>query len=323
MTMSIPRLDWFLGAVFLGAIVVYGLGSNVRSEIVILFYVYALLGLGQYIPLRLTDQVSLAYSAYFGIGAYTVGIVSAKTPFDAAIAVPLGMLVAGVIAGIVAISTQRLSGYFLAVTTLLVAVVFERFLLDADALTGGPAGMSFERGFLGLEVSRQHLLIAGAVIVWLVAVAVRNVMRSDLGQALLLMAKSATAAESVGLETSRARIVALFVGAALASLAGSIFALNTRYVVPESFGVGVSFLVLFIPFIGGAGSPWGCLVGAALVAYVLQVAYDFSAGRLLFGLAVLGFVVLFPAGVLGTLDALRQLAGQLGRSRRPSSSNGT
>src|SRR5512147_676697 len=71
------KAGWLWGGVFLIAAIGYGTSSGVRSEIVILFYVYALLGLGVYLPLELTDQVSLAYSAYFGIGAYSYAICAA------------------------------------------------------------------------------------------------------------------------------------------------------------------------------------------------------------------------------------------------------
>ena len=84
----------------MAASVIYGSSSGVRSEVVILFYVYALLGLGIYLPLVLTDQVSMAYSAYFGIGAYSYAICSANGFADPILGVLLGVLLSGMVADI-------------------------------------------------------------------------------------------------------------------------------------------------------------------------------------------------------------------------------
>ncbi len=292
------------GACALAAIVLYGMSSGVRSEVVILIYVYALLGAGLYVPLVLTDQVSLAYGAYFGIGAYTFAITSARGLFDPTLSIPLGMLIAATLAGIVAMAMSRLAGYFLAVATMLLALVFSRFLLEASDLTGGPTGLTFEPALLGYRITRVELLIGAGILVWLVMHALENLRRSRLGDALRLLSHSAPAAESVGLHTRWARVVSLCVGAGVASLAGSVFALSQGFVLPESFGLEIAFLILFMPIIGGVQSPWGCLIGATLVALVLLIAPDFGPGRLLFGLFVLGIVLVFPGGILAASRAL-------------------
>ena len=100
------------GGLFLLAIVFYGISSGVRSEVVILLYVYSLLGMGLYLPLVLTDQVSLAYAAYFGVGAYAYAVCSARGLGDPILGIILGMVLSGLLAFVVALATRRLSGYF-------------------------------------------------------------------------------------------------------------------------------------------------------------------------------------------------------------------
>jgi ABC-type branched-subunit amino acid transport system ATPase component/ABC-type branched-subunit amino acid transport system permease subunit len=305
-----PHTWWtpLVGALAIASIVLYGMSSGVRSEVVIILYVYALLGAGLYVPLVLTDQVSLAYGAYFGVGAYTFAVVSARALFDPVLAIPLGMFIAAGLAGAVAIAMSRLSGYFLAVATMLLAFVFSRVLLEATDLTGGPTGLAFEPTLLGMRVSRLELLIAAGVLVWIVMVGVNNLRASRLGNALTLMSHSAAGAESTGIDTRWARIASLCVGAAIASLAGSVYALSQAFVLPESFGLEIAFLILFMPIIGGINSPWGCLIGATLVALMLLIAPDFGPSRLLFGLLVLGFVLVFPGGILaGIATALERV----------------
>jgi branched-chain amino acid transport system permease protein len=307
------RAGWLWGGVFLILAALYGMSSGVRSEVVILFYVYALLGLGVFLPLELTDQVSLAYSAYFGIGAYSYAICSAAGRFDPVFGIGIGVALSGFLATVVGLATFRLSGYFLTVGTMLVGVAFERFLVQASPLTGGPTGVGFSKVLLGMPISRLHLLIAGAVVVWLVGITLENLRRSDTGKALLLMSRSPAAAQSIGVETGRARIVGLCLGACIASLGGSLLALSNGFVLPESYNMMISFIVIFMPLLGGTRSAWGSLIGAAIVAYVLQVAHQFGPSQLLFGLTTLFVVLLVPGGILGGFSAI---AARFSRRKR-------
>lgn len=258
------RAGWLWGGIFLVAAIAYGMSGGVRSEIVVLFYVYALLGLGVYLPLELTDQVSLAYSAYFGIGAYSYAICAAGGRIEPAWGILIGIVFSGILATAVGLATARLSGYFLTVATMLVGVTFERFLVQASPLTGGPTGLGFQKVLFGVSVSRIDLLIGGAVLVWFVAIALQNLRRSSTGKALLLLSRSWAAAESVGLKTRRARIVGLCLGACIASLGGSLLALSSGFVLPESYNMMISFLVIFMPLIGGDEVPGAASLGRPL-----------------------------------------------------------
>lgn len=302
----LERLRQFGGPLFLLVTLVYGLGDVVNTELMILLYVYALLGLAIYVPMILTDQVSLAYAAYAGIGGYSVAILSSRN-LEGLIGVLLGMALAGLTAYLVAMATRKLSGYFLAVGTLLVAVAFGRFLLQQTSLTGGADGLTFPRQIFGLPLSRTVLLVAGAALIWIIAALIRDLQRSELGKGLFLMGGSRPAAESVGLNTSAYRILSLVLGAAIASLAGSLLAFSRGLVLPDSFHLELAFVILFIPLLGGKHTPWGCLVGAAVLVYVLEIARSFGPGKLLYGLGVLACVLVIPGGIVGRLGALFDL----------------
>ena len=291
------------GPLFLVATVAYGLQNLVNTELMILLYVYALLGLAIYVPMILTDQVSLAYAAYAGIGGYSIAILSSRS-LEALWGVLLGMVLAGLTAYLVALATRKLSGYFLAVGTLLVAVAFGRFLLQQPDLTGGADGLTFRREILNVALSRTTLLVVGAVMIWGIAALIQNLERSDVGKGLFLMGGSRPAAESIGLNTLRFRILSLVLGAAIASLAGSMLAFSRGLVLPDSFHLELAFLILFIPLLGGKQTPWGCLVGAAVLVYVLEIVRSFGPGKLLYGLGVLACVLAIPGGIAGRLGAL-------------------
>ena len=141
-------------------------------------------------------------------------------------------------------------------------------------------------------------------MIWGIAAIIQNLERSDLGKGLFLMGGSRPAAESIGLNTSRFRILSLVLGAAIASLAGSLLAFSRGLVLPDSFHLELAFLILFIPLLGGKQTPWGCLVGAAVLVYVLEIARSFGPGKLLYGLGVLACVLVIPGGIAGRLGAL-------------------
>lgn len=292
------RLGGTGGLLLTIAVALYGMSGSANREVAILVFVYSLLGLGLYLPLALTRQVSLAYAAYFGIGAYGYGWFAANGVGDPLLGLLVAVLSAAALAFLVAFATTRLAGYFLAVTTLLVGIAFQRLTIQADGITGGPAGLGFERLLAGVELSPTKVLITGGVLVFLAAMAVSALRASRLGGNLLLMSEARPAAEALGINTVQARAVALTIGAAVAALGGVLFAANTGFVVPESFGVEVAFLLLFVPILGGISTPWGAVVGAAVVAYFLEVLHTFGPGRLLFGLAVLAVVLFLPGGVL-------------------------
>jgi branched-chain amino acid transport system permease protein len=241
------------GPLFLVATVAYGLQNLVNTELMILLYVYALLGLAIYVPMILTDQVSLAYAAYAGIGGYSVAILSSRS-LEALWGVLLGMVLAGLTAYLVALATRKLSGYFLAVGTLLVAVAFGRFLLQQPDLTGGADGLNFRREILSIPLSRTALLVAGAVMIWGIAVLIQNLKRSDVGKGLFLMGGSRPAAESIGLNTLRFRTLSLVLGAAIASLAERP---RIQQVVLRFVPLELAFLILFIRENRLRGAPRG------------------------------------------------------------------
>ena len=141
-------------------------------------------------------------------------------------------------------------------------------------------------------------------MIWGIAALIQNLERSDVGKGLFLMGGYRPAAESIGLNTLRFRILSLVLGAAIASLAGSLLAFSRGLVLPDSFHLELAFLILFIPLLGGKQTPWGCLVGAAVLVYVLEIVRSFGPGKLLYGLGVLACVLVIPGGIAGRLGAL-------------------
>jgi branched-chain amino acid transport system permease protein len=298
-------------------------GSNgYRQDLGVLAATYALIALGMYVPFVMAGSLSLAYSAYAGIGAYAVGVVSRDTGWPLWVGWLVAPVISAVLAVVLGLATRRLSGFYLGAVTLLFATAFETWLIDADGITGGSGGIGGMRdlSFVGWVPERSQQLIMATVLVLAVAFALDRLRQSPWGVLVRTMREVPVVVEAAGVRVPVLHLVSLGIGAAIASLGGCLFASFVGGVTPETFTVNVVFLAIFMPLIGGAGTPWGAVVGALVVVELTLNFPAFSeSGTLVLSLGVLAILLVAPRGLLGYLDALRTrlAAGPLssGRSR--------
>ncbi|MFT0891462.1 branched-chain amino acid ABC transporter permease [Pseudochelatococcus sp. G4_1912] len=279
------------------------------QDLAILAIAYAFLAMGMYLPLALGGQLSLAYNAYFAIGAYAVALTGGLTPgVEQQLAlwasIPAGIATAMVTAAILGFATRRLSGFHLAVATLMFGIAVNTFLIHSDGITGGPTGLGGipRLNIFGWELGRTELVTIGIVGVWIVATLIARFRVSLAGIALRVQREAPAAAATSGVPAVALKMYALIAGAAIASLSGILFALMNQFVLPESFGAKVVFLVLFMPILGGMSTPWGAVLGAVLVV-AFTFGFDFfqGPGALTFGVLALLVLLLAPAGIIGLI----------------------
>src|SRR3546814_8290583 len=106
------------------------------------------------------------------------------------------------------------------------------------------------------------------MLVWIIATAIARFRRSCFGIALRAQRETVPAAQASGVPVINLRIISLALGAGIASIAGMLLALMNQFILPESFGIKVVFLVLFMPILGGMFTPWGSVLGALIVVFV-------------------------------------------------------
>jgi branched-chain amino acid transport system permease protein len=199
-------------------------------------------------------------------------------------------------------ATRRLSGFYLAAVTLLFGIAFSTWLVDAEALTGGSAGIQSLRSpsIGGQPVSNSVLVAVTVLTVWLVGLLLSRLRSSPFGIVVRTQRRAAIAVESAGVHVSTLSLVTLALGAMVAALGGSMFAVVNHAVLPESFVVDLVFLTMFMPLLGGQDRPWGAILGAVLVVtFTFQLTFFKSTGSLFFSLAVLLVLVAAPRGILG------------------------
>ena len=260
-------------------------------------------------------QISLGHAAFFGLGAYTTGILTVDHGVPVVVAMLLSVVVcfcAGVIVGLPAL---RLQGTYLALVTLAVGILFPSLIRRFEDLTGG------SRGLFGISFRPPENLayFSGALgrtiwIFWAVSIAlalsclvVRNIMTGRLGRGIVALRDKEAAGIVMGVNRAFVRTVLFGISAGIAGVAGGFFAVMNGIITPESFTLLLTINLLVGMLIGGSASFWGPILGGFVIYFVPVWSSDITGGPIsgvLFGAILIATVFLFPQGIAGGLGAL-------------------
>ncbi|HEX9162315.1 MAG TPA: branched-chain amino acid ABC transporter permease [Thermoanaerobaculia bacterium] len=210
-------------------------------------------------------QVSLGYSAFLGIGAYTTALLALRgvNPF---ITLPLGALIAAVFSVIIGLPAFRLRGPYFTIATIGVAEAI-RVCASSVSFTGGSSGLRMPAGSFDFNANYFSMIVLAIITVALAA----WVKRSAFGRALAAIKQDIDAAEALGVNSTRFKLAAHALSAAVVALAGSLYAINFQYIAPGSvFDFRLSLSIVLMPIIGGLGTVAGPVLGA-LIFSTLQI----------------------------------------------------
>lgn len=270
-----------------------------------LFYVQILqqiginiiLAVGLNLIVGFSGQFSLGHAGFMAIGAYAAAIIGSKSPTYGAFfgAMPVGALLSGAVALLVGIPTLRLKGDYLAVATLGVSEIIRIFIINGGSLTNGAAGI------LGIPNFTTWQMVYFFVVI--TTIATLNFLRSPIGRSTLSVREDEIAAESVGVNTTKIKIIAFVFGAITASIAGSLQAGFIGSVVPKDYTFINSINVLIIVVFGGLGSITGAIVSAIVLGILNMLLQDVASVRMIIYALALVLVMIFrPGGLLGTWE---------------------
>jgi len=272
--------------------------------------IHTLLVVGLNLLLGYAGQISLGHAAFFGLGAYASGILTATYGVNPWLALLAGLAISGLAALLIGIPALKLRGYYLAMATLGFGIIVYIVLNEASHLTGGPSGLSgipslSLAGFPLNTARRLYLLIWLAVGVILALSA--NLVESRTGRALRALHDTEAAAESLGVDTARMKLKIFIWSALYASLAGSLYAHTLNFIAPASFGFMFSIKLVTMVVLGGMASIWGSLLGAGVLTVlpeVLTAFHDFEV--IIFGAILMVVMIFLPRGLVRGLMDLRE-----------------
>jgi branched-chain amino acid transport system permease protein len=274
--------------------------------------VYVIIGAGLMLLTGYTGQVSLGHAAFFGIGAYATAILTGHG-FGLIPALVVSGFITALAGFIIGLPALRLTGLYLAIATMAFSFIVEEILVRWESLTRGNAGMYIDSPAIGsfsidTEMRFYYLVL---VIALLTLLAIKNIIRSPAGRAMIAIRDSEVAAQSMGISLAKFKTLSFSISAFIAGLAGSLYAYKMTFINPASFGIGLSIEFLALVIIGGLGSIHGVVYGAAFVILLPQIIIQLSeylpvlasiqnalqSG--LYGLMIILFILFEPMGIYG------------------------
>jgi branched-chain amino acid transport system permease protein len=232
--------------------------------------IYIIGAIGLNILTGFTGQISIGHAAFIAIGSYATTILGARTAMPFYMIIPLSGIVATLIGVLVGLPCLRLKGLYLAMATMSFGIVVQYVLFQWDTLTHGALGMAAPSiAFWGFKIdSDRKFYFLIALIVFLLGFAAKNMMRMKIGRAFIAIRDRDIAADVIGVDLTKYKVMAFGISSFYAGISGSLFAYYTTHVNPEYFTIFLSVEYLAMIIVGGMGSILGSILGAMFIGIV-------------------------------------------------------
>ena len=266
--------------------------------------VFVILGLGLNIVIGYGGLLHLGYAAFYAMGAYSYGLMYLYWGIPFWVALPLGAISGALFGLLIGFPVLRLRGDYLAIVTLAFGEISRLILENWSGFTKGAEGIAQipRPGFitkLTLQGATTYLFYICVVLVLFTIFVMRRIEDSRIGRALEAMREDDIAAQSMGIDLSKAKLTTFALGAVWAGMAGVILASKTTYINPGSFTLMESVMILVAVVLGGTGSIPGVILGAFLVTLIPEYFRALSDYRMLmFGVALVVMSIFRPQGII-------------------------
>lgn len=301
--------------ILIAMLVIYGgIQASIQTNILPPFYLMNLVLICIYVILAaslnlingVTGQFSIGHAGFMAIGAYLSAIVTVKFHGPLAAAILVGAIVSAVVGFLVGLPTLRLKGDYLAITTLGVGQIVQVIFFNTNYV-GGAAGFSVPR------------TINWTWAFWLTAltlVIIHNFTNSSHGRACISVRENEIAAEAMGINTTKYKVLAFTLGSFFGGLAGGIYANYLYLIQPTTFSFLTSFNILVMVVLGGMGSMTGSILGAVIMTILSAYLSNFPEWRMVITALLMIVMMLFrPSGLMGTKEFNLDFLGKKGDRR--------
>lgn len=285
-------------------------------HIMILAVIYALLSLSLDLVAGQIGLLSVAQGAFFGIGAYASALMAFRNGGDVLSCLVVGMLTAGFASLLVSLPSLRLREDYFIIATFGFQMIVYNIMSNWIAVTNGPLGIPgipVPRFFsLSLD-SRWKFVMFEVVVAMFFAIVLKRLVDSPFGRILRAIRENEDFARACGKNTFHIKVMAFAVSAAVAGVAGSLYAGYMMYIEPSGFSIMESILILSMVLIGGAGSFWGPIIGAAFLVLLpeglrligLPNAVAGELRQIIYGSLMIVLMAVRPRGLVGHFDFRR------------------
>jgi branched-chain amino acid transport system permease protein len=270
--------------------------------------IYTILAVALNLLLGLAGQISLGQAAFFGLGAYISGVLTATHAANPWVAMVIAVIAVGIIAFVLGFPILKLRGHYLAMATLGMGIIVYIVFNETIDITGGPSGLS---GIPNLSIcgvvfnsdmKNYYLVWLFAIVTILLSV---NLSTSRIGRALRAIHDSEAAARILGVNVRLLKVQIFTISGIFSALAGSLYAHTVQFISPASFGFNVSIELLTMVIIGGLGSIYGSFLGAAILTLLPELFRTFQDYDIVvYGIVLIAMTMFMPGGLVRGIPLL-------------------
>jgi len=297
-------------AVFFGLLMMAPalLPNNYYLTILILGCLHAMNAVGLCLLVGHAGQISLGHAGFYGLGAYTSSYLSTTVGLSVGLSMLSGVALTVVVSILVGLPSLKLKGHYLAMATLGFGIILSILFTETVDITGGPSGfVGIPRlSLFGFELRKDVTLYrAVAVMLCFIVWLSFNLLHSRVGRALRALHTSERAAEAMGVDIARYKLLVFVLSAAFSSIAGVLYAHYLTFIAPSSFGFMFSVELIVMVVLGGMISVPGAIVGAFFVTVLPEFLRAFeNIEVLLFGAILILCMMFLPDGMAGGWNRL-------------------
>ena len=279
-------------------------------HILIITGIYIILTLSLNLIVGYTGLAALGHIAFACVGAYTSSLLALNLGVSPWIGLLIGAILASILGAIVSFPSLRLKGDYLAIATFGLGVIVYSIAKNWVSLTRGPMGLPGIPSFklFGYEINNVWAyLVLVLIFVVITYVVIRNITKSPFGRILTAVREDEIAAEAMGKNVNKYKLIVFVVGAFFAGIAGSLYAHYITFIDPSSFTVMESIAVLLMVVFGGMGSLKGSFIGASILVIFPELLrfLGMPSGvaaplrQMIYGLLLIILMIWRPQGLMG------------------------
>jgi branched-chain amino acid transport system permease protein len=282
--------------VILTYVIIYGLTktkviNSYYAGIINLALINIMLAVSLNLIVGFTGQLCLGHAGFMSIGAYLSAILTQKAELPFIVSIFIGAIIACIIAALIGYPTLRLTGDYFAITTLAFCEIIRIVIMNIDFIGGA-------RGLTGIPKKTNFTIAFIFAVVTIVII--YNIIHSSQGRAMLSVRENEIAAESMGINAFKYKIMAFVIGAFFAGLAGGLYSHYMGYIQPTTFDFNKSIDYLTFVVFGGMGSLSGSIIATIILTFLPELLRGFQNFRMvLYPLALIVLMIFRPQGLLG------------------------
>ncbi|AWK50227.1 branched-chain amino acid ABC transporter permease [Clostridium beijerinckii] len=290
------KIICFMTGILITYLILFGLMSaNIINSyykgIITLALINIVLAVSLNLIVGFTGQLCLGHAGFMSIGAYVSAVITQKAGLPFIASIFIAAIIACIFAALIGYPTLKLTGDYFAITTLAFCEIIRIVIMNINAVGGA-------RGFTGIPKETNFTLAFLFMVITVIVI--YNIIHSSQGRAMLSVRENEIAAESMGINAFKYKMMAFIIGAFFAGLAGGLYAHYMGYIQPASFDFNKSIDYLTFVVFGGMGSLSGSIIATIVLTFLPELLRGLGEFRMLiYPLALIILMIFRPQGLLG------------------------